>query len=59
MYTLLHSKRMTSQDLLYSTWHSTQCYVPAWVGGGLGEEWIHAHVRLIPFTVHLKLPQRC
>ena len=57
MYTVLHSKWITSKDLLYSTWNSTQCSVPAWVGGGLGEEWIHTYVWLIPFTVHLKLPQ--
>ena len=36
MYTLLYLKCITNKDLLYSTWNSTQCYVPAWMGGGLG-----------------------
>ena len=38
MYTLLYSKWMTNNDLLYSTWNSTQCYVAAWMGGGFGGE---------------------
>ena len=44
MYTLLYSKWTTNEDLLYSTWNSTQCYISAWVGVGFGEEWIHAYV---------------
>ena len=36
--------------------HGTQCYVPTWMGGGLGEEWIHVYGWLSPFAVHLKLP---
>ena len=24
------------KDLLYSTWNSAQCYVPAWMGGAGG-----------------------
>ena len=44
-------------DLLYSTGHSTQCYVAAWSKGEFGGEWIHVHVWLSPFVVHLKLPQ--
>ena len=44
MYTLLYSKWKTNKDLLYSTWNFTQCYVPAWMGGGFGGEWIHAYV---------------
>ena len=35
IYTLLHLKWITNKDLLYST--SAQCYVSAWMGGGLGE----------------------
>ena len=27
------------------------------MGEGLGGEWIHVHVWLSPFTVHLKQPQ--
>ena len=27
---------ITSKDLLYSTGDSAQCYLAAWVGGGLG-----------------------
>ena len=34
-------------------------YVPAWIGGGFGGEWIHVYVWLSPFTVHLKLSQHC
>ena len=41
MYTLLYLKWITNKDLLYSTWNSTQCYVPAWIGRGFGGEWIH------------------
>ena len=36
MYTLLYVKWITNKDLLYSTWNSAQCYVAAWIGGGLG-----------------------
>ena len=42
-------------NLLYSTQNSAWCYVPAWMGGGFGGEWIHVYVWLSPFTVHLKL----
>ena len=27
-------KWITNKDLLYSTWTSAQCYVPAWIGEG-------------------------
>ena len=37
MYTLLYLKWITYKDLLYRTWNSSQCYVPAWLGGVLGE----------------------
>ena len=37
MYTLLYLKWITNKDLLYSTWNSVHCYVPAWMGWGLGE----------------------
>ena len=33
----------------------TVCYVPTWMGGESGGEWIHVHVWLSPFSVHLKL----
>ena len=29
MYTMLHLKRITNKDLLYSTWNTAQCYVAA------------------------------
>ena len=29
---------LIAKDLLYSTWNSTQCYVPASMGRGFGEE---------------------
>ena len=31
MYTLRYLKWITNKDLLYSTWNSAQCYVPAWM----------------------------
>ena len=34
---LLYLKWITNQDLLQSTGNSAQCYVAAWVAGGLGE----------------------
>ena len=37
MYTLLYLKWITNKDLLYSTWNSAKCYVPAWMGRGLWE----------------------
>jgi len=59
LYTLLFLQWITNKNLLYSTWNSAQCYVPAWMGGGFGGEWTHIHVWLSPFTVHLKLSQHC
>ena len=38
MYTLLYLRWMTNKDLLYSTGDSAQCYMAAWMGGGLGED---------------------
>ena len=55
MYTLLYLKWITNKDLLYSTWNSAQGYVPAWMGGEFGGEWIHVYVWLSPFAAHLKL----
>ena len=37
MYTLLYLRWITNRGLLYSTWNSAQCYMPDWMGGGLGE----------------------
>ena len=37
LYTLLYSKWIINKDLLYNTWNSIQCYVPAWMGEGFGE----------------------
>ena len=37
LYTLLYSKWIISKDLLYNTWNSIQCYVPAWMGEGVWE----------------------
>ena len=59
MYTLLYSKWIANKDLLYSAWNSAQCWVPAWIGGEFGGEWIHVYVWLSPFAVHLKLSQLC
>ena len=46
MCTLIYSKWITNKDLLYSTWNSVQCYVPAWMAGGFGGKWIHVYVWL-------------
>ena len=48
MYTLLYLKWITNKNLLYGTWSSAQCYVPAWVGEGFGGKWIHACVCWVP-----------
>ena len=53
MYTLLYLKWMTNKDLLYSTWDSAHCSVPAWIGGAYGEEWIQVYALLSPIAVHL------
>ena len=58
-YTLLLLKWINNKDLLCSTGNAAQCSVPAWMGGESGGEWIHAYVRLSPFTVHLKLSHLC
>ena len=55
MYTLLYVKWITNKLLLYSTWNSTQCYVPAWMGEGFRGEGVHVYLWLNPFTIHLKL----
>ena len=57
MCTLLYLKWITNKDPLYSTCNSAQCYMAAWMEGGLGGEWIHVYVWLSPFAVHLKPPQ--
>ena len=37
MYTLLYLRWLTNKDLLYSRGNSAQCYMAAWIGGGLRE----------------------
>ena len=58
MNALLCLEWLTNGNLLDSTGNSAQGYVPAWMGGEFGEEWIPVYVWLSPFTVHLKL-QHC
>ena len=58
-YTLLHFKKITRKDLLYSTRNSAQCYVAAWTGREFRGARIHVYVWLGPFAVHLKLSQHC
>ena len=58
MFTLLHSKWITSKDLLCSTGNPARCYVAACVRGVFGGEQIHVNVWPSPFAVHLKLPQQ-
>ena len=38
---------------------SAQCYIAAWMGGELYEEWTHVYICLRPFAVHLSLLQHC
>ena len=57
MYPLLYFKWITNKDLHYGAWNSTPCYVAAWMEGVFRREWIHVHVWLSPFAVHLKLSQ--
>ena len=52
-------KWITSEDLLFSTYNSAQCYLAAWMGGEFGGEWTHVYVWLSLFAVHLKLSQHC
>ena len=44
MYTLLYLKWKTNKDLLCTTWNSAQSYVPDWMEGRFGGEWIHVYV---------------
>ena len=37
MYTLLYLKWISNKDLLYSMGNSAQCFVAAWMEGGLGK----------------------
>jgi len=59
MHTILSLKWITNKDLLYSTGNSAERYVAAWMGGECEGKWIHVHVWLNPFAVHLKLSQHC
>ena len=42
-YTLLYLKWITNKDLMYSTWNSVQCYVPARMRVAFGGEWMHVY----------------
>ena len=44
MYTLLYLKWITNKNLLYSTWNTAPCYMPAWMEGGFGGQWIHVYI---------------
>ena len=57
MYMLLYLRWLTNKDLLYSGRASARYYMAAWMGGEFGREWIHVHVWLSPFVVHLRLSQ--
>ena len=37
-------KMIADKDILHSPGNSAQCYVSAWMGGGLGGQWIHVYV---------------
>ena len=36
--------QITNKDLLNNTWNSSQCHVPAWMGGGSGGKWINVYM---------------
>ena len=59
IYTLLYSKWITNKDLLYSTWNSIQCDLPAWMREGFGGEWIHVHVWLFTWNHHNTVNPLC
>ena len=44
MSTLLYLKRPASKGPPYSTGHSPQWDVAAWMGGKFGGEWVHVRV---------------
>ena len=46
--TRLCLKWRTDKDLLDSTGDSAQCYVPAWMGGEFGGEWMQVCAWLSP-----------
>ena len=58
-YTLLYFKWIINLVLLYSTGNSAQCHVTIWIQEKHECEWIHVHIWLSPFAVHLKLSQHC
>ena len=53
MYILLYFKWITNKGLLYSIENLARRYVPAWMGGEFGGEWIHVYVWLRTFAVRL------
>ena len=60
VHTALYLKWVTHNDLLSSTGNSAQCYLAAWIGGGVwGRRDTCIHVWLSSFAVHLKLSQHC
>ena len=55
VYTRLYLKWITNKDLLYITWNSAQCYVAAWMGGGVWGR-MDTCICMAEFSVvHLKL----
>ena len=55
LHFLLHHDQDYRGPPLHSTGVSAHRYVPAWMGGGFGGEWIHVYVWVSPFAAHLKL----
>ena len=56
---ILYLKWITNKDLQYSIGISAQCYVAAWMEGGLGGNGYIMYVWLSPFASHPKLSQHC
>ena len=59
MCTVLYLKWISNKVLLYSTGNSAQCYVAAWMGGGIWARMDTYGSMADPFAVHLKLLQYC
>ena len=57
MHTLLCLEWMANGDLLCSTGNSGQCQEASWMEGEFGREWIHVHIWLGYYAMHLKLSQ--
>ena len=56
---ITYKGQLYTYTYIHTTWSSAQCYEAVWMGGRFGGGWIHVHVWLSSFTVHLTLSQHC